>query len=353
MIDVRSDTVSQPTEHMRRAIVEAELGDDGYREDPTVTRLEETCARLLGKASGLFVASGTMGNLVSLMAGTARGSTVAADSRSHLLIAEHSGLERVASMVGIPVEMIGHRGDTEALDLALSSNRASVVAIENTRVLHAGDCVDESYMVAVADVARDHGAWVHLDGARLFNAAVALGVPLEDLSRSADSVTVCLSKGLCCPAGAIVCGSTEFVERAREARRMLGGGMRQAGVLAAAGLVSLDERLDETWKNLELDHRMATLLARQLSRRRGIEVVAPLGTPTNMVVFKLIREDGTASEDLRDAFISGCAQRGVRLSLYPEGMVRAVTYTDIRRVEIATVLRTIDSVLETMEYSGA
>ena len=325
----------------------AELGDDGYGEDPTVSRLEDHFAEMVGKDAALFVASGTMGNLVSLLVAGRSGSPVFADARSHLLVAERASVERLARMRAIPVNVDGGIDDPSALDSAMRAHTrgpGSVMSIENTQVLHAGQCLDEEYTKAVVSTAIAHGVWVHLDGARLFNASVRLDVPVASLASPVNSLTICLSKGLSCPAGALVAGSTRFVDEARFVRRMLGGTMRQVGVLAAAGIFALVERFEDTRENLAIDHTMAASFADRLSEFSEVRVLRSKLPATNMVVFRL-SDSLSRVGNPRDAFILACERYGVKFGPYPDGSIRAVTHRGIGTEQVQSAIRTVGKAL--------
>ncbi len=291
-IDLRSDTVTQPTPAMREAMARATVGDDVYGEDPTIQQLESRAAELTGKETCLFVASGTMGNLVAVLTHAQRGDEVILGNRSHIFLNEAGGM---AALGGVHPHPIPNRADggleMAALTAALRDPanphhpKSRLVALENTHNVCGGVAVPLEHMRQVADWAHAHGLAVHLDGARLFNAAVALGVPAAEVCASADSVMFCLSKGLSAPVGSLLCGSAEFVAQARRWRKMVGGGMRQAGVLAAAGLVALEEVLPR----LAEDHRRARRLAQGLQALPGVQL--DFGLPqTNMVYFSLTDE---------------------------------------------------------------
>ena len=294
VIDLRSDTVTQPTNAMRRAMAEAELGDDVYGEDPTINRLEETAAARLGKEAGLFVVSGSMGNLVSALSWCNRGDEAIMGADAHLLVNE---MGAIAAFGGVQMRPTpnDHRGlmTPEAVEATISPPglfpRTALLCLENTHNRGNGAAFTVEQLRPVVDVARAHGMAVHMDGARIFNASVALGVPAAELASVADSVSFCLSKGLSCPVGSVVCGSREFVARVRRMRKMAGGGMRQAGVLAAAGLVALDTMVDR----LAEDHANAKRLAAGLACLPGI-VIDPSHVETNIVYAEL--EDGRGPE---------------------------------------------------------
>lgn len=274
IIDLRSDTITRPTPSMRRAMAEAEVGDDVFGEDPTVIKLEEMAAERLGKDAGLFVASGTMGNLVSLLAYCGRGDEVILGDRCHTFVYEQGG---IAALGGIHPCTVRNRPDgtmdIDEIEAAVRPDnvhfpRTRLIAVENTHNRCNGSPLSAGYMREVAQIARRYGLKVHVDGARIFNAAVAQGVPARDLVADADSVTFCLSKALAAPVGSVVCGPRDFIAESRRARKVLGGGMRQAGVLAAAGIVALQEMVER----LAEDHANAGKLAEGLTRVNGLTV---------------------------------------------------------------------------------
>jgi threonine aldolase len=287
-IDFRSDTVTWPTPAMYAAMQSAPLGDDVYGEDPTVNRLEALAAERTGKEAGLFVASGTMGNLVSILAHAGRGDEALVGEASHTYCWEAGGM---AALGGVVPRVLA-QDDFGRYDLA--AVRASIrpdnphlptsrlILLESSVGGRHGVPLPLDYMADIRAIADQHGLRVHLDGARLFNAAVALGVPASDITRHVDSVTFCLSKGLCAPLGSMVCGSAELIHRARRMRKLVGGGMRQAGVPAAAGIVALEQMVER----LADDHRHARQLAEGLARLPGI-VIDVQRVSTNMVFFEL------------------------------------------------------------------
>ncbi|MER3456198.1 MAG: low specificity L-threonine aldolase [candidate division GAL15 bacterium] len=272
-VDLRSDTVTHPTERMRETMAGARVGDDVFREDPTVAELEATTAHLLGKSAGLFCASGTMANLVAVLTHCDRGDAVLADAEAHLLHYESGGLSALAGVFPYPIRTQDGHPTPEELEGAVvpadvHHPRVRLVWLENTHNRAGGVAYGPERTAAVVRWAHARGLWVHLDGARLWNAAVALGTSAAELASGVDSVMVSLSKGLSAPAGSVLCGSEEFVERARRWRKAVGGGMRQVGVLAAAGLVALREMMHR----LAEDHRRARALAEGLARIPGVEV---------------------------------------------------------------------------------
>lgn len=333
IVELRSDTFTTPTQAMLDAMVRAPLGDDVYAEDPTVRALEDHSAHLLGKEAGCLMPSGTMANLAALMAHAPRGTKVLAGRESDIYAYEAHGVSVLGGLALEPVETDAHgRLRMDSLTAALPEDAddpqfavPAVVCVENTANRAGGVALTATELAAVADFAAAHGMRFHLDGARVFNAAVALGVPPAELVHRADSVQFCLSKGLSAPIGSVVVGSTAFVRDVRRIRKMLGGGMRQAGVIAAAGLVALRDidRLAE-------DHATARVLADRLADIPGIEV-DPVRLRTNMVRFRL-----TGSGLANAALIELAALDGVRLAELGRGTVRAVTH---RGVSTADVLR--------------
>jgi threonine aldolase len=284
VIDLRSDTVTRPTAAMREAMALAEVGDDVMGEDPTVNRLEALSAEHMGKEAGLFVPSGTMGNLAAVLAHCTRGDEVIMGDMAHTFLKEAGG---VAALGGVHTFTLRNRPDGKVdLDELRSAIRdddvhhpvTRLVVLENTHNRCGGAVLDMEYMRQVGEIVREHGLRLHLDGARIFNAAAACGVPAVELTAPVDTVTFCLSKGLCAPVGSVLCGTTDFIRNARRIRKQLGGGMRQAGILAAAGIVALEQMVDR----LGEDHRRAQRLAKGLDGINGINPDS-IHPPTNMV----------------------------------------------------------------------
>jgi len=336
VIDLRSDTVTRPTEAMRAAMAAAEVGDDVFGEDPTIRRLEEAGAARMGKEAGLFVASGTMGNLVALLAHCGRGDEAIVGDQAHTVVYEVAGM---AALGGIQPRTVPNLADgtipLEALEAAIRPEHITfpptrLIALENSHNRCSGAVLDAAYMARVRALADRHGLVVHLDGARLFNAAVALGVPAAELAAGADSVTFCLSKGLSAPVGSVLCGSGDFVRRARRVRKMVGGGMRQAGVLAAAGLVALETMVER----LADDHRNARRLAEGLAALPGIDV-DPEAVVTNIVVFGV---DPDAAGIDADGLVGGLARRGVACFAVGGGRVRWVTHREVSANDVEAAL---------------
>jgi threonine aldolase len=273
VIDLRSDTVTKPTEEMRQAMYRAEVGDDVYRDDPTVNRLEELAAREMGKEAALFVASGTMANQVAVMAHTKRGDEIILGEKSHIYVNEVGGIAYLAGVQAALVTEVEGVMDARVVEQKIRPENihypnTSLICVENTHNMAGGRVVPLAAMKEIHDVGKRHGIPVHLDGARIYNAAAYLGVEAREIAKYCDSVNVCLSKGLCAPVGSVLAGSREFIERARKFRKMLGGGMRQAGILAAAGIVAIEKMS----KRLKEDHENALLLAKGLNSLEGVSV---------------------------------------------------------------------------------
>ncbi len=326
VIDLRSDTVTKPTEEMRAAMAQAEVGDDVMGEDPTVNRLEQMAADVLGKEAGLLTSSGTMSNLIAALSHCSRGDEVIMGSEGHMFWNEVGG---AATLAAVQVRTVPNdaQGRMDPADVEASIRppgnihfpRTSLLCLENTHNRCNGGVLTPEDTRSVAEVAHANGVAVHLDGARVFNAAVALEVKAKDLVADVDDVSFCLSKGLSAPVGSVLCGSQEFVEQARKWRKMLGGGMRQAGVIAAAGVVALETMVDR----LAEDHSNASRLASGLSQVPGISL-DPASFHTNIVFLELEPEIGSVPE-----FISRLNQNGLKVS-YPGGRrIRLVTHRHI------------------------
>ena len=341
VIDLRSDTVTRPTEAMRRAMFEAEVGDDVYGEDPTVNRLEAMVAEMLGKEAAVFVSSGTMANLVSVLSHCQRGDEMILGDRAHIFVAEQGG---AAALGGVQPRTIRNQPDGT---LNLSEVEAAIrgdnehypvtrlVCVENTHNQCGGQPLSVAYMDDLGDLAHAHQLSMHVDGARLWNAAVALNVSPARLVRNADSVSVCLSKGLSAPVGSLVAGSSEYIRRARRNRKVLGGGMRQAGVLAAAGIVAITEMVER----LADDHANASRLAFELSKLNGLRV-EPDSVKTNIVFIELTDEDMTPVQ-----FAAAMGSRGVLLSPSGARTLRAVTNRHVTQGDVETAIGAARSVL--------
>ncbi|NLF66242.1 MAG: low-specificity L-threonine aldolase [Chloroflexi bacterium] len=341
-IDFRSDTVSWPTPAMRKAMAEACVGDDVYGEDPTVNELEARAAALVGKEAGLLVSSGTQGNLVAILAQAGRGDEALVGRDAHVVCWEAGGMSSLGGVVPhtLATDEMG-RMDLTELEEAIRPDdphlpQTRLILLENSYGARAGAAIPPDYFAAVRDIADRHGLRVHLDGARLFNAAVALNVGADAITRHVDSVTFCLSKGLCAPVGSVLCGSADFIHEARRVRKLLGGGMRQAGIIAAAGLVALDEMIER----LADDHAHARLLAEGLATIPGI-VVSPESVQTNMVFFELGDEVALNAADVIDRL----AADNIWVGDQGPRSFRAVTHYWIGPDEVALFVERLRAVL--------
>lgn len=341
--DFRSDTVTQPTKEMRAAMATAEVGDDVYREDPTVTKLEEKAAEMLGKEAGLLVSSGTMGNLVAVLAVCGRGDEVIMGTEGHTFLHEAGG---VSALGGVVIHTIPNQEDGSlALEDIQNAMRnpgdyhepmSKMVIVENTQNACGGKVLNADYMNSVGKQAAELGLYYHVDGARIFNAAVALKVPAVELVKAADSITFCLSKGLCAPIGSVLCSDTQFIERSRRIRKILGGGMRQAGIIAAAGIVALDSMIER----LEEDHLRASRLAEGLATIPKIHLTK--GSPnTNMIFFKLDPACGMDNSRL----ITEMKAHGVLINDTSEGEIRLVTHNDIDDLAVERCVEALGQIL--------
>jgi threonine aldolase len=332
VVDLRSDTLTVPTQAMREAMARAEVGDDVWEEDPTVRRLEEMAARRTGKETALFVSSGTQGNLVSVLAQTRPGQEAVLDADSHIFNYEGAGAAVFGGVQTLPVKTERGFLTPEQVREHIRPNNIHIpmtglVCLENTHNRHGGTCCTPEEIEAVAAAAHAAGVPVHLDGARIFNAAVALKRPVGDFARPVDSLTFCLSKGLGAPVGSLVCGSRELVTRARRVRKMLGGGMRQVGVLAAAGIVALESMVDR----LAEDHVNCRRLAEGIGRLPHVRL--ELATvQTNIVIFR-IEKDGGAAE-----LVTGCLARKVKIHQTGPATIRCVTHKDVDGDDIERAL---------------
>lgn len=339
-IDLRSDTVTKPTIEMRKAMADAEVGDDVYGEDPTVRRLEEHTAELLGKEAGLFVTSGTQGNQVAIATHAKTGEEIIAEAESHIFYYEAGAVSAIA---GAQIRQVpGRRGilDPDQVKAAIREPnvhhpRTALISLENTHNRGGGAVIPLATMKAIRDVAKSANVPVHIDGARLFNAAAAAGIPAKAFADCADTVQICLSKGLCAPVGSVLVGSRSFIEAARQWRKRLGGGMRQAGVIAAPGLIALDKMVDR----LAEDHENARRFAEHLANIRGIEVDLK-NVETNIVIV-----DIESSAMKPAAFLQDLKDRGVLASSFGGTLIRFVTHHDVSRTDIDTAAAKVTEVM--------
>ena len=344
IIDLRSDTVTLPTEEMLEAIRHAELGDDVYGEDPTVKKLEEMAAEKMGKEAALLVTSGTQANLLSLMNNAKRGELVFLEAESHIYWYEGGGVSAIAGL--LPWIIKSHLGaiDPKDIEAAIRPKNIhfpvpSLICIENTHNRHGGTIVTPDQMRAISEVAKRHDLKFYMDGARIFNASVALKVNVKEFTKHVDNLMFCLSKSLSCPVGSVVVGTQQFIEKARKTRKVLGGGMRQAGIIAAAGIVALEKMIDR----LEEDHKNARRLAEGIAKINGIKVDLD-AVQTNMVRFDM--SDLEASDEL---FVLKLKEKDVLVSTMAKNSIRMVTHRGIEKVHIEKAINAIDSVAKELQ----
>jgi threonine aldolase len=340
-VDLRSDTVTTPTDEMRRAMYEAELGDDVYGEDPTVNRLEELSAERLGKEAAVLLLSGTMGNLVGMLAQTRPGDEALVGQHSHIFLNEAGGAAALGGIQLYPVPTTRGAIDPRDVEGALRDPknlhhpRSTLVCLENTANRDGGAALPANAMDAVAETAHKRGLRVHIDGARIFNAAVALDVPVDRLVQGADSVTFCLSKGLGCPVGSILAGSAEYIQEARRWRKMIGGSLRQSGIIAAAGIVALERTVDR----LAEDHANAKRLAEGLNRLPGLSV--DVGeVETNIIMLNVDTEKVDPKK-----LVAGLRERGVKIGSPYGGRIRLVTHYQVSPDDIDYALKAVEQAL--------
>jgi threonine aldolase len=341
LIDLRSDTVTRPTPEMRKAMMEAQVGDDVFGEDPTINALQEKAANLLGKEAALFVASGTMGNQLSIKAHTQPGDEVIIEAGAHAMNFE-GGAGAVLSSVqffGIP----GNRGvfDAEQVEAAIRVDDvhfpvSRLIIIENTHNRGGGSIFPLKNILRIREVADRRGLRMHMDGARLWNACVASGISPREYAAPFDSVSVCLSKGLGCPAGSLVAGSRDFVKRVHRFRKLVGGGMRQIGFLGAAGIYALDHHINR----LEEDHRKAKRMAMELAKIRNV-LVRPDEVETNLVFFDVSPSERTAQE-----VAAAVKEKGVRVHPTSKTRIRCVAHLDVSFADIDRALEVIHTVMK-------
>lgn len=347
VIDLRSDTVTHPTPEMRKAMFEAEVGDDVYGEDPTVNRLEVVAAKMMGKEAALFTTSGTQSNLIAVLSHTHHGDEIIVGDEAHIFWYEVGGASALGGVImhTVPTDSHGYL-DLNDIERAIRGKdihypQTGLVCLENTHNRCGGTVLTAAYTDEVCNLAHRRDLKVHLDGARIFNAAVALKVPASVLARSVDSVALCLSKGLGAPVGSLLCGSRDFVERARKFRKMLGGGMRQAGVIAAAGIVALETMVDR----LVEDHANARRLADGLARIKGIKL-AQDSIPTNIVMFHVLPPISPVE------FARELDRAGVKVGLRDGRPFRAVTHWMVSSSDIDEALTRIETVCRRLHLAS-
>jgi len=344
IIDLRSDTVTKPTPEMREAMAKAEVGDDVYENDPTVNKLQEMAAEMLGKEAALFVPSGTMGNLLALLTHCQRGDEIIVGDQSHIYLNEAGGMAALGGIYPCPAK--NQSDGTLALDDILASIRTEdvhhaitrLVCLENTQNICGGVPLTAAYTRAVGNLAHRNNLRLHMDGARIFNSAVAQSVSVKELVAPVDSVMFCLSKGLCAPIGSMLVGTKAFIKRARHLRKMLGGGMRQVGIIAAAGIYSLENMI----KRLDDDHARARKLADGLKQVKGLVVDAAEGPSTNMVYFNLSDEIALNAGQIAEKM----KQRGILLGPESAARFRLVTHYWIDDIAVDKTVAAFREVLQ-------
>tara|TARA_B100000212_G_scaffold256518_1_gene196814 strand:- start:748 stop:1785 length:1038 start_codon:yes stop_codon:yes gene_type:complete len=341
IIDLRSDTVTQPSDEMRNAISKSLLGDDVFGEDPTVNEIEKKAAQIMGKESALLVPSGTMGNLISILSHCDRGTEIILGHKSHTFVYEGGGISSVGGihsrqLLNDDIGII----DLEDIKYAVRDDnvhypKTSAISLENTHNMCFGSPIGPNYIKSVSDIAKENNLKLHVDGARIFNAAVSLNIDVKDLVKNVDSVTFCLSKGLAAPIGSVVCGSKKFIDKARRHRKVLGGGMRQAGIIAAAGLISLSDYTIQIKK----DHNNAKVLAEGLNDIKSLSVQLDY-IKTNIIFFKLESDKITAQ-----SLVNSMNSKGIKFFETSPNRFRLVTHYGITKKDIYKTLIEFDKCL--------
>ncbi len=341
VVDLRSDTVTKPSPEMRRAMAEAEVGDDVFIEDPTVNRLQERAAEMFGREAALYVPSGSMGNLTCIVAQTHPGQEVICEEAGHIYNYEMAAMSAIGGV--LPRLVPGEDGilSWEKVSKAIRPKvyfrpQTALISLENTHNMAGGTVYPTNQAHEICDKAHDAGVAVHLDGARVFNAATYLGENVAEMTKKFDSVQFCLSKGLGAPVGSMIVGTRSFIERCRSIRKMLGGGMRQVGILAAAGLIALENGP----KRLHIDHDNAKFLANQLAEIPGI-TLDPAKVKTNIVIYG-VKQAGWSSAD----YLQALSKRGVLGVPVDSERVRMVTHLDVNRADIETAVSVIREVIK-------
>ena len=342
IIDLRSDTVTLPTPAMRDAIYNADFGDDVYGEDPSTNRLEKMAAEMVGKEDAILVSSGTMGNLISLLVHCRHGDEIILGDQAHIFYYEVGGMSALGGIV--PHTVTNQRDATmrlEDIEAAIRGDNihyphTRLICLENTHNRCNGMPITAEYTDSVRELADRYGVGIHLDGARIFNAAIALGVPVTDLTRGVDSLSFCLSKGLSAPVGSMICSSREFISEARRVRKILGGGMRQTGIIAAAGIVALEKMM----KRLVDDHANAHRLAVGIAGISGLKVDLE-NVRTNIIVFSLENNNGLTEDD----FMTRLEERGVKFLSRGSCQFRMVTHHGITVEDVDLVVEILKDVV--------
>lgn len=338
-VDLRSDTVTLPTQEMLDAVKRAKLGDDVFREDPTVNQLQEMAAERMGKEAALLVATGTQANLVSLMCNARRGELAILESESHIYWYEAGGISAVAGLLPWPLKSRLGALDPEVVEAAIRPKNIhfpnpTLLCVENTHNRHGGTIIKPDQLKALSEVARAHEMRFYMDGARIFNAAVALKTDVKQFTKHVDNLMFCLSKGLSCPVGSLLVGTVEFIEKARKTRKLLGGGMRQAGIIAASGVIALEKMVDR----LEEDHVNARCLAEGLAKVDGLSVDLER-VQTNIVLFD-IGKLGLPD----DQFLSRLKEKEVLALAQGKNKVRLVTHRGVEKEHVEKVIAAVAAV---------
>jgi threonine aldolase len=339
MIDLRSDTVTKPTEEMLEAIRYAKLGDDYYGEDPTVNQLQKMAAERMGKEAALLVPSGTQANLTSLMSNCNRGELVILEAESHIYWYEVGGISSLAGLLPWPIQTSTGVYDSDDLKEAIRPKNisfpdAALICVENTHNRHGGTVITPNQLNEINEIAKQKHLKLYMDGARIFNASTALNVDPRELTKHVDNMMFCLSKGLCCPVGSIIVGDQKFVEKARKIRKLLGGQMRQAGIIAASGIIAMEKMVDR----LKDDHENAKILAEKISKIPGIKLNLE-SVQTNMVTFQLdSRLDGCD-------FLEQLKVQGILALSMSKNKIRLVTHNGIERYHVEITASTIQEIL--------
>ena len=338
-VDFRSDTVTLPTQEMLEAINTSSLGDDVFREDETVNKLEKLTAERMGKEAALLVSSGTQANLVSLISNTQRGNLVILEEQSHIYWYEAGGISSIAGLQPWPVK--SSFGAFDPLDLEKAIKQKDIhfadpalICIENTHNRHGGTIITPEQLKKISEIAHSHELKLYMDGARIFNASVALKKNVKEFTKHVDNMMFCLSKGLCCPIGSVIVGSYDFIEKARKIRKVLGGGMRQAGIIAAPGIVALEKMVDR----LEDDHKNARILAEELNEMSGINVDL-LRVQTNIVNFEI-----SSSIMSTDEFLSRLNKAGILALELGANRIRMVTHHGIDEGQVKKTIEIIKKI---------
>ncbi|MDX5475561.1 MAG: low-specificity L-threonine aldolase [Bacillaceae bacterium] len=340
MIDLRSDTVTKPTEEMRRAAFDAEVGDDVYKEDPTVNKLEEVAANILGKEAALFVTSGTQGNQIAVLTHCRPGNEILLEAESHIFYYESGAVAALAGVQTRTIQGVNGQMDPFAIKAAIRGDdqhfpETGLICIENTHNRAGGAVVPVENMKAIYEVAQEANIPVHVDGARLFNAAASVGCSVKEFTQYCDTVQICLSKGLGAPIGSIIAGPKDFIAQARKWRKRLGGGLRQVGVIAAPGLVAMTKMTDR----LVEDHVHAKWFARQLREMSTLEVVNSVDT--NIVVVD-VKKTGYNAEQ----FVELLESKGIRAVTFGPTLVRFTTHYDVTKQDIEKAVEIIRNTIQ-------